>query len=337
MSEKLKAPFTWFGGKSLADETVWSALGADCRQYIEPFSGSAAMLLAAPLSKNNRMESLNDLDGFVTNFWRAVANDPDSVAKYSDWPNNEIDKTARHAWLVNRAERLRWSLADPDFFCPKTAGWWAWGISTWIGGGFCSGQGPYVSNGVEIFKIERADRKGTPLPGITQQLPQVGRSGVQRIPEDDQTHREFLTDWMRALHERMRDVRICCGDWSRMVSPVTIAQYTPTAIFLDPPYTVGNMDYAVGGTGGAVSTDVRKWCKENGDNPELRIVLCGYADEHDELLQHGWWKKTWTARLGYGKSEEARANTASETIWCSPHALKSTESPYKTTSTLSFD
>jgi len=38
------APFPYFGGKSLACETVWAALG-DPKNYVEPFAGSAAMLL----------------------------------------------------------------------------------------------------------------------------------------------------------------------------------------------------------------------------------------------------------------------------------------------------
>ena len=43
----LAAPFPYFGGKSLACETVWAALG-DPENYVEPFAGSAAMLLGRP-------------------------------------------------------------------------------------------------------------------------------------------------------------------------------------------------------------------------------------------------------------------------------------------------
>ena len=43
--------------------------------YVEPFAGSAAMLLGAP--EGNRVETINDFDGFVANFWRAIAHDPD--------------------------------------------------------------------------------------------------------------------------------------------------------------------------------------------------------------------------------------------------------------------
>ena len=53
----------------------------------------------------------------------------------------------------------------------------------------------------------------------------------------------------------------------------------------------------------------------------LRIVLCGHAGEHDELLQHGWTARKWTARKGYAATEEAIENSAGETVWCSPHCM----------------
>jgi len=42
----LAAPFPYFGGKSGACETVWKAFGT-VDNYVEPFAGSAAMLLGA--------------------------------------------------------------------------------------------------------------------------------------------------------------------------------------------------------------------------------------------------------------------------------------------------
>jgi hypothetical protein len=95
-----------------------------------------------------------------------------------------------------------------------------------------------------------------------------------------------------------------------------------TAVFLDPPYTKGEMDYSAGGVGGELAADVRRWCAANGDNLRLRIVLCGHAGEHDELLQAGWFTQKWTARKGYAVTDEAIENSASETIWCSPHCVR---------------
>lgn len=64
------------------------------------------------------------------------------------------------------------------------------------------------------------------------------------------------------------------------------------------------------------------WCAAHGDNPLLRIVLCGHAGEHDELLAHGWRIETWDARKGYALTDEAVGNSASEMLWCSPHCVK---------------
>ena len=94
-----------------------------------------------------------------------------------------------------------------------------------------------------------------------------------------------------------------------------------TGLFLDPPYTKGEMNYAAGGVGGALADEVRAWCIKNGNDKALRIVLCGHAGEHDELLAHGWHIRTWTARKGYATTDEAIENSASETLWCSPNCV----------------
>jgi len=43
----LKAPFPYFGGKSSVTDVVWRHFG-NPKMYVEPFCGSAAMLLARP-------------------------------------------------------------------------------------------------------------------------------------------------------------------------------------------------------------------------------------------------------------------------------------------------
>jgi hypothetical protein len=81
--ERLKAPFPWFGGKSRVADLVWQRFG-DVPNYIEPFAGSLAVLLARPHDPHT--ETINDLDCMVANFWRALSADPDAVAQYADWP-----------------------------------------------------------------------------------------------------------------------------------------------------------------------------------------------------------------------------------------------------------
>ena len=314
----LAAPFPWFGGKSNAAETVWQAFGA-VSNYVEPFAGSAAMLLSAP--KGKRITTINDVDGFVANFWRAIAHDFQAVANSADWPCNEVDLFARHSWLVRQAADLKDKLhADPDFYDAKIAGWWCWGACNWIGSGWCSGDGPWIHDGEKIVKRSGEGGVRSQLPhlgdagrGINRQLPHLGDAG-QGHPRS-----AYISEWFERLHDVLRDTRVTCGDWSRVAKDSVTTRHGLTAVFLDPPYTKGAMDYTAQGTGGELANEVRQWCAANGNNKLFRIVLCGHAGEHDELLESGWHTRNWTARKGYALTDEAIENSASETIWCSPN------------------
>ena len=310
----LAAPFPYFGGKSLACASVWAALG-DPENYVEPFAGSAAMLLGRP--NIGHTETINDADGFVANFWRAIAADADAVADHADWPCNEADLFARHSWLVRQRESMLDRLhADPTWFDEQMAGWWCWGSCNWIGSGWCSGTGPWVHDGESVVDARKLPHLGDAGQGINRQLPHL--SAGQGIAA---ARSEFIHDWFAALQARTRCVRVACGDWSRVLTESVTTRHGLTGVFLDPPYTKGAMDYAAKGTGGAMADAVRAWCKTNGPDPKLRIVLCGHAGEHDELLAAGWHIRTWTARKGYALTDEAVENSASETLWCSPHCV----------------
>ncbi len=146
---KLQAPFPWFGGKAPVAHEVWQALG-NVEHYVEPFFGSGAVLLNRPHAP--KTETVNDLDGFVANAWRAMQAAPDEVARWADWPTNECDLHARHLWLVGQRDALSERLmADADWFDAKAAGWWIWGACNWIGGGWCSGEGPWISDGERLW------------------------------------------------------------------------------------------------------------------------------------------------------------------------------------------
>jgi hypothetical protein len=328
----LAAPFPWFGGKSNACEPVWAAFGV-VENYVEPFAGSAAMLLGAPDGK--RVETINDFDGFVANFWRAIAADPDAVAHHADWPCNEVDLFARHSWLVRQRDSLTTQLhADPAWFDAKIAGWWCWGSCNWIGSGWCSGTGPWVHDGETLVNARQLPHlsagKGInrQLPhlgdagqGINRQLPHPGDAGRGINRSTQQPRRAYIEEWFGLLHQRLRDVRVACGDWARVCKDSVTTRHGLTAVFLDPPYAKGAMDYSAGGMGLGIAEAVRAWCVDNGADKKLRIVLCGHAGEHDALLAHGWHTRNWTARKGYALTDEAVSNSASETIWCSPHCV----------------
>ena len=122
------------------------------------------------------------------------------------------------------------------------------------------------------------------------------------------------------MQERLRDTRITCGDWSRVLGPSVTHGNGLTAVLLDPPYDDGEMEYSAGGTG--ISSEVRAWAIANGDHPRLRIALCGYDGEHP--MPESWECVEWKAVGGYGNQRKDGENTnaSRERIWFSPHCLK---------------
>ena len=114
----LKAPFPYFGGKSRIAAAVWQRLG-DVPNYIEPFCGSCAVLLARPSAP--RIETVNDMDPYLANFWRAISWHADEVAEHADWPVSEADLHARHRWLVDQTEFRERMLTDPEYYDARIA------------------------------------------------------------------------------------------------------------------------------------------------------------------------------------------------------------------------
>lgn len=390
---KLKAPFPWFGGKSRVAAEVWSRFGI-VANYVEPFAGSLAVLLGRESAP--RVETVNDLDCWIANFWRALQADPEALAGAVDWPVNEADLHARHQWLVNQVEWRERLKKDPDFFDMKVAGWWVWGICQWIGSGWCAAPGwtgrtnagraargintvwevrpaalpmklnniprkrpsaarenkgllsttvakrPLLSsNGGRNLGVLKNRKLNQSRPHIahhigihklSQQIPDLsGNSGASgRGIHASSESQSGLVDWLFALADRLRRVRVCCGDWSRVVTPSVTFKIGLTGVFLDPPYDMA----AVAGTNSKaknlysqhdsnLSARVCDWAIKNGGNPLMRIALCGYKGEHE--LPDDWECLPWKANGGFGnqsKTSNGRTNARCERIWFSPHCLR---------------
>lgn len=289
--------------------------------YAEPFFGAGAVLLARPHPPH--IETANDKDGYVANFWRAVQHDPEQVAHWADWPVSELDLHARHRWLVTTAaERVERVRADPDFYDPQIAGWWVWGLCQWIGGGWCSGRPRRLT-------AQRPDLHG-PGTGLLAGLTANGRrrphlnydqgllAGTAKTCAEQRAH---LIDVLSALRDRLRQVRVCCGDWTRILGPTPTYLVGVTGVFLDPPYGHAERDANLYGVDEDIAPAVRDWAIANGENPRLRIALCGYESEH--AMPASWAVVRWKGHGGYAHlgTNRGQANRHRETIWFSPHCL----------------
>jgi hypothetical protein len=274
-----KTPWPWFGGKADAAPIVWEALG-DVAHYVEPFAGSLAVLLRRPHPCNRvyYSETVNDLDGLLVNAWRSMQMAPDAMADAASWPVTEADLHARHLALVRWREEqnLERLMADPLWHDPVMAGWWAWGQSSWIGSGWCRGDGAWIVGA--DGRIRKQPKKGTREPGVLRQLPHLSNNGqgvnrpqarepgverkrphlgnngrgvnhagtrepgVGTEPEYHPMTMPELRRWFRFLSARLRHVRIINGDWKRACTDGAIkslpvrSKKGAAGVFLDPPY-----------------------------------------------------------------------------------------------------
>ena len=327
-AEALHAPFPAFGGKSSVASEVWSRFG-NVVNFVEPFCFSAAVLLGRPLPFSG-VETINDINGYVANFWRAVQRDPEQVAEWADAPVNECDLMAWHLWLVERRDTLVESLmSDPDYFDAKIAGKWCWGCCCWIGSGWCSGEGPWhriqnddgswqlvhlgdAGQGVNRQRVHLGDAGR----GVNRKLVHLGSAGRVSEPEACGVYA-----WMQSLADRLARVRVCCGDWTRVCGPTPTVKQGSTAVFLDPPYPSEDRADVYGHTEDrSVAADVFKWCLEWQNDPRMRIALCGYEGEYQ---LPGWDCWAWKARGGFGsQAKNGNDNCRRERIWFSPQCVR---------------
>lgn len=293
-AQKLKAPFPYNGGKSAVAALIWLYFGLP-KLYIEPFFGSGAVWWACPHNING---IVNDLNPFIANFWLAVAYEPEKVAHWLDWPVNETYLYARHLWLNKQVVGLQAKMeADPFYYDVKMAGFWAYVVSGSIGPA-CTDRKVYHQK-----------------PHLTKWGGLLGYSLEDKVA------------FLQALANNLRLVKVCCGDWKRVVTLCVLNENSSTAIFLDPPYSLEMRDKRLYFSESDVAKEVREWAIAHGNNKKLRIALCGYEGEH--TMPDNWTVYRWQANGGMGNTGNAdsrgRDNKKLETIWFSPHCLRPME------------
>ena len=300
-TDTLRAPFPYFGGKSKIAPLVWKWLG-DPKFYVEPFMGSAAVLLARPGGGDGRTEIVNDKDCLLVNFWRAAKFAPDDVAREAAHIHSQADMMARRRYVLDYIDDVRrWAKEDPDFCDAEIAGYWLYVQRMWIGD--------------RCWDPEYADA------GKTMKLCNGGKA------RSEEEWRAVL----ETLSARLLQVLVTCGDWKvALRGKWQTSSGADCGVFLDPPYDFERyaMTDAYEENQATVSREVEDWCRENGDRDGMRIVLCGYENEHDGLLERGWRKYEWQTDGGYAKNRRDEnevtlglENSARERCWLSPNCL----------------
>lgn len=270
--------FPYFGAKWKAAAKVWDLLG-DPACYVEPFGGSLAVLLSRPLPPG-AIEIVSDLDGLLTNFWRAIQHDPAEVLARSAGPVIEAEVESQHAAILEMRPTLERKMVDDvSFYDPQVAAWWWRGISSWLGSGFgvkAARQRPHIDRTLKgLFSVGMTD---------------------ERVAE---------------VAARLAGVMVLSGDWKeawkRGMTDSVINRFGPEKFgaFLDPPYTKDS-----GRISGLYAEDAPLTEQITSRLLDLpvgsKVVLAGYEDEYPALIDAGWSVHRWKAPNGYAQDGNGR-------------------------------
>lgn len=337
--EYCKAPFPYFGGKSKVAQIVWNALG-DVKHYLEPFFGSGAVLLLRPNYDYKRhIETICNKNGFVANAWRALKYAPDEVAYYADYPVSHIDMTARENKLYETKDELVVKLAeDEEYYDAKLAGYWIWGMCCSIGLDF-GGWKHNIYEG-KIGRRPQISRSGAGIHSSTNrtldEIPFLSREGKDvnslsirdDIVDDIMPVNTKIYDWFRFLANRLRYVRIVCGDWKRICGGDWQNLRNNTnlfGIFFDPPYCNKNRKEIYIEDDFSVAKEVEQWAIERGKRENYRIVIAGYEEDYPHLVGNGWGMYRWSTTGGLANTSnrktQGKINKDKECLFFSPYCL----------------
>ena len=216
-------------------------------------------------------------------------------------------------------------------------------MANWLGSGWCEGKGPWSVIDGKLVRVDTSAGTSRKRPalnnsgrGVNRQIVHLGNNGTGvnkysvytgaqlKACDTPESGECGIYAWFEALSARMRRVRVACGDWKRVLTRTPTTAIGTTAILLDPPYAgnAGRDKNLYERENLNVAYDVRKWAIENGNNPDLRIAVCGY--ESPDYTFPGWQVLEWKANGGFGNQQGKRGkeNANRERIWFSPHCLK---------------
>jgi len=288
--------FPYVGGKYLVATEINRRFG-EIDTRIDAFTGSSSWILASPPVKH---EIVNDLDGYVVNYLRAVKYAPDEVARHLDFPRAELELIAYHHYTRDKLPELVARLGgDPDYYDPVLAARWAYVMAYKLDPSLTKPGGWSVRDGRLMYERGTGRIRGS----LTS-----SRRALSRLVRERR-----VSEYVAALSERLRNVQVWWNDFEVVVEKADRSEFGIVGILLDPPYPRHLRDYDYDTDGADVWQRAARWAVANGDNPKLRIAVCGYNDtDGDALFPHSWTRFIWR-RSGIGQNKDR------ECIWFSPH------------------
>lgn len=207
---------------------------------------------------------------------------------------HNCDLHARHRWLWERGDQLQGQLeSDPDWCDTRIAGWWLWGMANFFTGAFCVRERP---NRCKLL---------------------MNNHGIMGLTSDPLL-------WMQELQDRMRRVKVLCGDFKRALTPSVVGNYPgrpcpPVGVFLDPPYDGGDTRVYGAQNSASIFQETLDWALANA-SPTVRVVLAGYDSRP---MPEGWRELAWKGHGGHGRRKDNKENTNQdrERLWLSPSCL----------------
>ena len=288
--------FPYVGGKCLVAPEINRQFGAiDTR--IDAFTGSSSWILASPPVK---YEIVNDLDGYVVNYLRAVKYAPDEVARHLDFPRAELELIAYHHYTRDRLPELVSRLGgDPEYYDPVIAARWAYVMAHSLMYEYKRDGGWSVRDGRLVYERGTGRIRGS----MTSRHLLLTRLLKER--------RVF--EYITSLSERLRCVQVWWNDFEVVVEKADRSEFGVVGVLLDPPYPRHLRDYDYDTDAADVWHRAARWAVSNGDNPRLRIAVCGYNDAESDALFPPSWSRFFWRRFGLGRNKDK------ECVWFSPH------------------
>lgn len=278
----MKPPFTYFGGKTAIASKIAGLLPAH-EHYVEPFAGSLAVLLAKPPSAS-AMETVNDIDGDMMNFWRVLRDRPAELIR--------LCASTPHARAMHE-EAL-----TPPPGCPGGTGW----------------PGPAESD------VERAWRLWVVLTqGRSGKMAQ--RTGW-RYYQDPRGSSSSMPDYLAAYVARLAPAAARLAEVSLECSPALTVigrygQHPSNLIYADPPYLGSLRKKTRGRSRGPSYVHELRTDAEHAELLEsllackAAVVLSGYASPLYDRALDGWDRAEIATQTGNGGADRGRV----EVLW----------------------